>query len=270
MYPAQRNGRNLRLHRLSRAGDGRYLIVPLDHFVTEGPNTAAADIDSLVGDLSGAGVDAVVLHKGSAKRVRPESLGDMELVLHLSASTIHAADPDAKYLVATVEEALYEGATAVSVHVNLGSDTERQQVADLARVAGECSRWNMPLLAMVYPRGPQIANPRDPALIAHAAQLAADLGADIVKVPACQSQAEMRDVAASCPIPLVTAGGPFKARLDALLDDVSGIVEAGAAGVAMGRNIFLSPDPAGTARAVQEAVHRPVRALVATHALASI
>ena len=150
--------RGLRLRRLFRRGDGRLLVVPLDHSVTDGP--LRRDLNSLLGELAGTGVDAVVLHKGSLRHVDHRWFGDMSLIVHLSVSTRHAPDPDAKYLVAHVEEALRLGADAVSVHVNLGSPQEARQIADLAAVAGECERWNVPLLAMVYARGPQITDSR--------------------------------------------------------------------------------------------------------------
>src|SRR5260221_504401 len=116
--------------------------------------------------------------------------------------------PDLQHdLVTTVEEALRLHADAVSVHVNLGSNSEARQISALARAAEACDAWRMPLLAMVYLRGPRIEHSDDPALLAHAAILASDLGADLVKIPFARSSAEMADVVASCPIPVLAAGG---------------------------------------------------------------
>ncbi|MDT0444204.1 beta/alpha barrel domain-containing protein [Streptomyces johnsoniae] len=117
-----------------------------------------------VGTLASNGVDAVVPHKGRVPFVDPRRFAGLGLILHLSASTVHAPDPDAKCLVASVESAVRLAAEAVSVHVNLGSDDERRQIADLAAVADACTEWGLPLLAMMYPRGPRITNQRDPAL----------------------------------------------------------------------------------------------------------
>ncbi|MEV6964605.1 2-amino-3,7-dideoxy-D-threo-hept-6-ulosonate synthase [Hamadaea sp. NPDC051192] len=248
------SGRELRLRRLFRHGP-RLLAVPLDHAVTDGPIVPRGDLNALVGELTGNGADAIVVHRGGAARLAPGVLGDAALIVHLSASTRHAPDPDAKYLVAGVDSAVRLGADAVSVHVNLGAREERQQVADLARVADECDRWQLPLLAMIYPRGPEIANPRDPALIAHAATLAADLGADIVKTPYAGEVDAMADVVASCPIPLIVAGG---ARLNAtgeILAFVDDALAAGTAGLAMGRNIFQAPDAGHLTRLIAQHVH---------------
>jgi len=247
--------RQVRLRRLHRHADGRLLVVPLDHSVTDGPILRHGTLDHLVGQLADNGVDAVVLHKGSLRHVDPRRFANTSLVVHLSASTRHAPDPDAKYLVASVEESLRLGADAVSVHVNVGSADERAQVADLAAVSDACDRWNVPLLAMMYPRGPRIGNPRDPELVAHAATLAVELGADVVKVPYVGSVSALADVTAGCPVPLVVAGGPRASGDDAVLSYVDDALHGGAAGVAMGRNIFQAGDPATLTRKLSELIH---------------
>ncbi|WP_202918935.1 2-amino-3,7-dideoxy-D-threo-hept-6-ulosonate synthase [Saccharothrix deserti] len=249
-------GSHVRLRRLFRHVQDRLLVVPLDHSVTDGPIASRHGLSELVSQLAASRVDAVVLHKGSLRHLDARSFTDTALIVHLSASTMHAPDPDAKYLVSTVEEALRMGADAVSVHVNIGSDSERRQIADLAAVADACDRWNVPLLAMMYPRGPRITDPRDPALIAHAAVLAADLGADIVKSVYAGSPLAMADVVAACPVPLIVAGGPQRGDTPSVMSYVEDVLSSGAIGVAMGRNIFQAPDPGSRARAVAGVVHR--------------
>lgn len=247
--------RQVRLRRLFRHDDDRLLIVPLDHSVTDGPVTGGRGVDRLVGRLAHNGVDAVVLHKGSLRYVDPRWFAETSLIVHLSASTSRAPDPDAKYLVASVEEALRLGADAVSVHVNLGSRDERAQVADLARVSDACDRWNMPLLAMMYARGPKVGDPRDPELVAHAVTLAADLGADVVKTVYVGSSAAMADITAMSPVPVIVAGGPRDGGLPDLLAFVDEALHGGVAGVATGRRIFEADDPGTAAREVSRLIH---------------
>ncbi|GDY32757.1 2-amino-3,7-dideoxy-D-threo-hept-6-ulosonate synthase [Gandjariella thermophila] len=248
--------RQVRLGRLFRRDGRRLLVVPLDHSVTDGPVTGGRRVNQLIGRLSDNGTDAVVLHKGALRYVDHRHFAATSLIVHLSASTAHAPDPDAKYLVASVEEALRLGADAVSVHVNLGSAEEARQVADLGMVADACDRWNVPLLAMMYPRGPKITNPRDAGLIAHAATLAADLGADVVKTPCAATVAEMADITRDCPVPIVVAGGPRRASTDDVLGYVRDALRGGAAGVAMGRNVFAAEDPGTVTRRLAELIHQ--------------
>lgn len=256
--------RRVRLRRLHHGGE-RLFIVPLDHSVTDGPVVRDSCLDHLIGQVAANGADAVVLHKGAIRHVDPRWFGTTSLIVHLSAGTTRAADPDAKYLVGGVAEALRLGADGVSVHVNLGSEREDHQIADLAAVAEACQRWSVPLLAMVYPRGPRIAVPADPELIAHAAVLAADLGADLVKTVYPGTAAAMAEVVRRCPIPVLVAGGPVAGGaadgtdLLAQLDDA---LHGGAAGVAVGRHVFRAPDPGAVVRKISGLVHDPGRPAV--------
>jgi 2-amino-4,5-dihydroxy-6-oxo-7-(phosphonooxy)heptanoate synthase len=236
-------------------GDGRLFVVPLDHSVTEGPVVGEGSLDDLVGQICDNGADAVVLHKGSLRHVRPRWFGATSLFVHMSASTARGPEPDAKCIVASVEEAMRLGADGVSVHINLGSRHERQQIVDLASVGDACDRWNVPLLAMVYPRGPNIPDPRDPRLVAHAVTIAADLGADLVKTVFPRSVDAMREIAAGCPIPILAAGGPARAEYDDIVASVGDALDGGAAGVAMGRTIFSAPDPGAMTRKISDLIH---------------
>ena len=246
--------RAMRLHRLFRMGT--LMVVPLDHPISDGPIAGGVNcLDTLVARLAGNGVDAVVLHKGAVRQIKPQRFRDLSLIVHLSASTAHAPDPNAKYLVTDVPEALRYGADAVSVHVNLGSPQERQQLADLGAVAADCDRWNLPLMAMMYLRGPAIPDPHRPDLVAHAATIAAELGADIVKTAYVGDVEAMRAVTASCPIPLIAAGGPRLSGDENVRQLVRDVIHSGADGIAMGRNIFQAPDPGALAAMVAAMVH---------------
>jgi 2-amino-4,5-dihydroxy-6-oxo-7-(phosphonooxy)heptanoate synthase len=252
---AEAEWRKPRLARLFRGSSGRTLIVPLDHSVSSGPIASGTDLDAVVGAVIAGGADAVVLHKGAASHIDHRRFLSAGLIVHLSASTDLAPDADDKYAVTTVKEALRLHADAVSVHVNLGSDTEARQVATLAQVAESCEKWRMPLLAMVYPRGPRIEHPQDPALLAHAATVASDLGADLVKIPFARSRAEMADIVASCPIPVLAAGGPRLADDAELLAYAHEVHWSGAAGMAIGRNLFERSDIRGMTAHIAAILH---------------
>ncbi|WP_079038293.1 2-amino-3,7-dideoxy-D-threo-hept-6-ulosonate synthase [Streptomyces sp. NBRC 110028] len=246
-------GKSLRMRRLSAVGDGRYLFVPLDHSVSDGPVVPQARWNGLLSALVDGGADAVVVHKGRARAIAPGVLRHCALVVHLSAGTVYQADADAKVLVGDVEEAVRLGADAVSVHVNLGSDTEHRQLADLGTVAASCDTWNMPLLVMIYPRGPRIADPHDPALLAHAVNIAADLGADLVKTSVALPLHRMAEVVDSCPLPVLAAGGPPDGT--DLIGHGTSLMLAGCRGLAVGRRIFSSPSPASLVKRLAAVVH---------------
>lgn len=248
-------GKSLRLRRLVDARSGRTLLVPLDHSLGDGPIASADGVRDLVETLAANGADAVLVHKGRVRFLPTDQVGDLALVVHLNGSTRHAPDSNDKVILGEVAEAVELGADAVSVHINMGSATEASQLSDLGRVAAECARWGVPLLAMVYPRGPRITEPTDPELVAHAANLAADLGADLVKTPYTGDVVTMAEVVRSCPIPILTAGGARVGDDQQLLATVEDVLASGAIGLAIGRNVFESPDAAKTTRLLADAVH---------------
>ncbi|GLW26261.1 hypothetical protein DI270_018375 [Microbispora triticiradicis] len=249
------SGKNLRTQRILHSASGTAFLVPLDHSLADGPVSSAADFTGLVTAMAANGVDGIVVHKGRVRFLPTELLGRLALIVHLSGSTRHAPDADAKTLVGAVAEAVALGADGVSVHINLGSSNEAEQLADFGLVADQCARWGVPLLAMIYPRGPRIADPADPTLLAHAANVAADLGADIVKLPFTGSPVTMREVVEASPIPVVTAGGGVVGDTDAFLTLIDRVMESGVLGVAVGRNIFRATDPGKLARSVAQRVH---------------
>jgi 2-amino-4,5-dihydroxy-6-oxo-7-(phosphooxy)heptanoate synthase len=247
-------GKAFRMRRLSLPGDGRYLFVPLDHSVSDGPVAPQHRWTDLVRGLVTGGADAIVVHKGRARTIAPDVLAGCALIVHLSAGTAHAADVHAKTLVGEVADALRLGADAVSVHVNIGSDTENRQLRDLGAVASACDAWNIPLLAMIYPRGPRITDPRDPALLAHVVNIAADVGADLVKTSVPLPIERMAEVVASAPVPVLAAGGSSDGG--DLRVFAATLMAAGCHGLAVGRRVFSSANPAKVVADLAGVVHR--------------
>ena len=244
------SGRSLRLGRLLKDRETPFFLVPLDHTVTDGPFTDARRYDQLLGTLAENGADAIVVHKGRLARLPSSVYARLGVVIHLSASTKYAADPTFKYAVGDVEDCLRRGADAVSVHVNVGSATEDQQLRMMAGVADACDRVGVPLLSMLYPRGPGIKDHPPSQTLLHAASLAVDLGADIVKLPLSGSIADIKHVVDSCPIPVLAAGGT-KVTDAQFATFVADVAQAGARGLAAGRNIFMAADPAAKVREVR-------------------
>ena len=248
------SGRTLRIRRLSEAATGRFLVVPMDHGITVGPIPGLEDLTARIGEADRGGATAVVVHKGEVRRFVEASPHEAGLIVHLSASVSHAHDPDQKVLVGTVEEAVMLGADGISVHVNIGAPTTAEMVADAGAVARECRRYGVPLLVMVYPRGPEIEDPYDADLVAHCARAAEEMGADIVKTNYTGDVDSFSQVVGSVVVPVITAGGPPSNEPLAPLEAAAGTVEAGGAGVACGRNVFQHEDPEAMTRALASVI----------------
>ena len=113
----------------------------------------------------------------------------------------------------------------------------------LGNISEQCHEWNMPLLAMMYPRGENIKDPHDPEVVAHAARIGAECGADIVKTVYTGDVDSFAKVVSSIPVPVVIAGGAKKATDMDVLQMTEDAMTAGAKGVTFGRNIFAHKTP---------------------------
>lgn len=248
-------GKTIRLERILNRKTQRAIIVPMDHGVSVGPIDGIIDMRETIVDMANSGADAVLMHKGLVRCGHRASGRDVGLIVHLSASTSLSPLSNSKTLVGTVEEAVRLGADAVSVHVNLGDTNEREMLADLGRVARSADEWGMPLLAMVYARGPRVDNEFDPAVVAHCARVGVELGADVVKVPYTGDMESFSDVVSACCIPVVIAGGPRTETTRQFLEMVDNSLKAGGSGLSVGRNVFQHPRRTRLVQALRGLVH---------------
>lgn len=248
-------GKKIRLERILNRNNGKTVIVPMDHGMTVGPIPGIIDIKDAIEKVLLGGANAVVEHKGLVERGHRQSGRDIGLIIHLSASTRLSPNPNAKTLVCSVEEAIKLGADGVSIHVNVGNGDEKEMLDDFGRISHDARTWGMPLLAMIYPRGEKIENEYDPDIIKHAARIGAEMGADIVKVSYTGSPESFRNVVEGCGIPVVIAGGEKMESDQDILKMVKGAMDAGGAGVSIGRNIFQHHDPTRMVMAVSGIVH---------------
>jgi len=239
--------------RLSRIGtDGQFLIVPMDHGITMGAVKGLKDIESTIDAVTAAGADAVLTQKGIASRVHPNRNG-AGYVVHLNASTTIGPDEDDKRPSGTVADAIRAGGDAVSFHINVGSDHEPDQITQLGELTSEAERYGMPVLAMAYARGPGVDG-SDPEALGHAVRLAEELGADVIKTAYSGDADSFEHVVESTSKPVVIAGGS-RGTDQETLEMVRGAMDAGAAGISMGRSIFQHDDPGAITTAISTVIH---------------
>jgi class I fructose-bisphosphate aldolase len=257
------SGKTRRLRRIMR-DDSKSFIIAMDHGVTLGPVRGLENMQETVKRVVSGGADAVLVHKGIAKHVDTHGSG---LIIHVSASTKLGGKPNLKVGVCTLEEAVRLGADAVSAHINVGSEEEDKMLEFLGSLSEQCDSFGIPLLAMMYPRGPNIKNENEYEVVSHAARIGAELGADVVKTVYTGDTNSFRRVVQSCPVPVVVAGGPrMKTDMDVLeLGESS--MKAGAAGLSFGRNVFQHDRPEAMSRALAAIVHEHANAKDASRLL---
>lgn len=232
--------------------DNKTVIVPMDHGVTIGPIQGITNMQEITNKLVKGKADAILVHKGIAKRI---DTGNAGLIVMLSGMSNLSPNLNAKVQVCSVKEAIRIGADAVSVHVNIGAQDEDKMLQNLGKVTNECDIFGIPLLAMMYPRGPKIQSEHAPDAVAHAARIGAELGVDIIKTNYTGDIETFRTVIESCSVPVVIAGGPKCQSLEEVFQTTSDSLKAGAAGLSIGRNVFQCENPTQIVKALSAIVH---------------
>lgn len=248
-------GKAIRLERIINRNDKRTIIVPMDHGMSVGPIKGLENLKAMVDLVAEGGADAVLGHLGLPMYGHRKSGKDVGLIIHLSASTSLGPSPNSKILVTTVEDAIRIGADACSLHINVGDENEAEMLRTLGDVSRKCREWGMPLLAMMYPRGKKIDDEHDVKFVKIVARVAAELGVDIVKTNYTGSIESFKEVTGGCGAPVIIAGGPKKGTIEELLQTIKDSIEAGGAGVAIGRNIFQANNPTNVVRSIYRIVH---------------
>ncbi|OQY13713.1 MAG: fructose-bisphosphate aldolase [Desulfobacteraceae bacterium 4572_187] len=248
-------GKRIRIERIKNRDTGKTVIVPMDHGISMGPINGLKDMKDAIHNVAEGGANAIVMHKGLVGEGHRGEGKDIGLIVHMSASTSLSPYPNVKTLVCTVEEAIKLGADAISIHINLGNGQEKEMLNDFGRVSNEARIWGIPLLAMIYPRGEKIKDEYNVNAVKHAARVGNEMGADIVKVSYTGSVETFKEVVSGCSVPVVIAGGPKMDSDREILEMVKGSIDAGGAGVSIGRNVFQHKDPTAMVRAISTIVH---------------
>ncbi len=256
-------GHQIRLNRILRKG--KMLCIPMDHGISNGPIDGLEDAAKIINKCDGRGLTSVIVNKGIIKSLpKPPKVG---ILVHFSASTSLSSSPNRKMLTGTVEEAVRLGADGVSLHINIGGKEEPEMLEQLGMVSEQCHKWNMPLLAMMYPRGENIKEPNNPVTVAHIARVGAECGADIVKTVYTGDIDSFKKIVKSTPVPVVVAGGP-RARTEMdILKMTEDAMAAGAKGVTYGRNVFAQKEPQKMVEALADIIFKKYTAAEAVKKL---
>jgi putative autoinducer-2 (AI-2) aldolase len=190
--------------------------------------------------------------RGMVRSTVPPASGT-PIVLRASGGPSILKELSDEQVAVSMEDAARINACAVAVQVFVGGEHETQSVRNMTRLVDAGQRYGIPVLA-VTAVGKELT--RDARYLRLATRICAELGAHFVKTYYCAE--DFDTVAASCPVPLVMAGGKKLPELDALTMAYRA-VEEGAAGVDMGRNIFQSDQPEAMIRAVAAVVHESMK-----------
>ncbi|NOX25476.1 MAG: 3-hydroxy-5-phosphonooxypentane-2,4-dione thiolase [Deltaproteobacteria bacterium] len=240
-------GMKNRLSRIFNPRSGRTVMLAVDHGYFQGPTTGLERIDLNIVPIAPY-ADTLMLTRGMLRSSLPPSY-NRGIVLRASGGPSILHELSNEHLALDMEEALRLNAAALAVQVFIGGEYETQSVHNMTRLIDKGMRYGMPILA-VTAVGKEMN--RDARYFRLACRMCAELGATYVKTYYIPKGFDT--VAASCPVPVVMAGGKKIPEKDALTMAYNAVQE-GAAGVDMGRNIFQSEAPAAMIQAVGKVVH---------------
>ena len=232
-----------KLKRFFDKESGQAVVFALDHGAGQGLVPGLEDAAELVGNLGGKRVQGVVLNRGMARALGADLDPRVNLIVSLSAGTRHGVPAYNKTLVCSTSEAMRLGADAVAVQVNIGNDLEDRMLADFGAVVDDSHAHGMPVAAVIRPRGELIVNESDKSLIAHAVTLGGELSADMVVTPYSGESESFGRACAYCPAPVFVTGGPAVKNFNDFLKTAREALDAGAAGIWAGRNLFQHKMP---------------------------
>jgi class I fructose-bisphosphate aldolase len=238
----------------------KQLVVAMDHGRAMGVIEGLEDPGRVIDTMIESGADAILTSYGIVKRYRKRLIGRIPTILRLDGGPSRYREDwlaNTEWsLLHSVEDARNLGVDGVCTMVFLGGAVELDTLEITAEVAGECLRDGLPLMVEALPcPSERIPDPTDAGAMASACRLGFEHGADVLKTYATGSAESFSRVVASCPAPVLIAGGPRMDSERAVLQVVRDTLDAGARGVVFGRNIWQSPDPAKMVKALRHLIH---------------
>jgi len=236
--------------------DGKAFIVAMDHAGAMGVLPGLENPGKVLELVLAGGADAILTTYGVATRFA-EQLGGAGLVLRADGgSTTLAKEKGSMSLIYDALDALRIGADAVGIMGSPGSHFEGETLPYLAALVAQCHEWNLPVMAETLPGGfEDPANMWTAANIGFACRIGVELGADFIKTQYTGDKESFHKIVETTYAPIVIlGGGKIKTETD-LLSVVGDGLEAGAKGVAIGRNIYQHAHPDKLTKAIAAIIH---------------
>jgi putative autoinducer-2 (AI-2) aldolase len=234
-----------RLARIFNPRSGRTVMLAFDHGYIMGPTSGLERMDITIVPLI-EHADCIMCTRGALRALVPPTVNKPVSLRYSAGSTVLTELNDE--CVMDIEDAVRLNASLLAVMVAIGDRFEGLTIKNLTRTVDMGTRFGIPTLG-VTAVGKNMA--RDARYLSMASRVCAENGAHVVKTYFCE---DFEKVAASCPVPIVLAGGKKLPEADALAMAHSAM-QQGACGVDMGRNVFQAENPVAMLKAINAVVH---------------
>ncbi|QPV63906.1 aldolase [Halosimplex litoreum] len=241
--------------------DGKALVLAYDHGIEHGPvdfdpQPESADPEHVFDVATHPAVTSLAVGKGIAEAYYPSYEDDVSLLAKLNGtSNLWMGEPDSA-INCSVEYAAEElGAEAIGFTVYPGVNGEVEMFEEFREVQEKAREYDLPVVMWSYARGQAVKNDTSEETIAYAARLGLELGADIAKVKYPGSKEAMETVTRMAGPTKVLMSGGSKTSDREFLESVKSVIDAGGAGLAVGRNVWQREDPIALLDALEEVIY---------------
>jgi class I fructose-bisphosphate aldolase len=238
--------------------NGKSLILAYDQGLEHGPSTDFNDknVDpSYIMEIATKGkFNAIVFQKGLAEKYYN---GKVPLILKVNGkAALVKGEPISKQN-CSVEYALSLGAKGIGYTIYLGSQYEAEMFSEFGKIQEQAHKASVPAIAWIYPRGAAVQNDTAKEIVAYAARTGLELGADAVKIKYTgDSESFSWAVKSAGKANVFMSGGPKAPTDEAFLAQVQGAIDAGATGLAVGRNVWQHPEPYKIADSLKQIIFK--------------
>lgn len=269
------SGADIRLGRLFNPDSGRSFIAAFDHGSTLGPKPRSEDAVGRLATVIQGDPDGVLISPGVMKQgghllahrgapaavIRADWIFNHDIMPGLSPRLQDTSQGEHYRVVCSAKEAVALGGDALCMFLIVGTEDGAgfaDNIEAIASMARECREIGVPLIVESVLWGSRLRdNKTDPELLAYAARVAAEMGADAIKTTYTGNPETMRLVVEGSPIPVLVLGGVKSDSFQPVLDATRAALEAGAKGVVYGRNIWQADDPVDACRRLRNVIHGP-------------
>ena len=238
--------------------NGRAIFLAYDQGMEHGPvdlNLKNVDPNYIMDIALEGHYNGVILQHGTAEKYYQDYYKDIPLIVKLNGHTNMTKKEPVSRQLCSVERAIKLGANAVGYTLFNGSSEENDMMIEFSKIVDTAHDYGLPVIAWAYPRGQFIKDSNSTETIAYAVRIAAEMGADIIKVKYNHDFEGFKWVVKNaCRAKVVISGGIHE-EINQFLEKTEEILKTGAIGLAVGRNIWQSEKPFSLTKAIQAIIH---------------
>jgi class I fructose-bisphosphate aldolase len=242
--------------------DGNLLILAYDHGLEHGPvdftdRPESADPETIFETATHDAVTSLAVQKGPGEAYYPSYEDDVNLLAKINGtSNLWMGEPDSSVNCSVEYAATKLEADAIGFTIYPGSNHEIEMVEEFRKAQETARDYGLPVVLWSYARGQGVKNDTKDDVIAYAARLGLELGADVAKVKYPGSQAAMEHAVQMAGKTRVVMSGGSKVSDEAFLDSVRTVMDAGGAGLAVGRNVWQRDDPEAILDSLEDVIYQ--------------